>query len=106
MLGVTLSRDAAIALLETRASEFSDLLSDISVEKAFAQLSAEEIDDDWAVRTAYNSLITLPGVGPTKATKLLARKRPHVVPLGFRDHQGARREKGVLEAAAPLAHRE
>jgi hypothetical protein len=80
-LGVTLSGDAAIALLETRSSEFSELLGPITVERAFAELTFDDIGEDWAVRAAYRSLITLPGVGQTKATKLLARKRPHLVPI-------------------------
>lgn len=59
-LGVTLSGDAAVALLETRSSEFSALLSAIPTEQVFAELSADDIGDDWAVRAAYRGLTTLP----------------------------------------------
>lgn len=80
-LGVALSGDAAVALLEARASEFSALLCEIPTDRRFTDLAPEELGDDWAVRSAYRRLVTLPGVGQTKATKLLARKRPHLVPI-------------------------
>lgn len=80
-LGVTLSGDAAVAFLETRSTEFSELLGRIPVDRTFAQLNADDIGDDWALRAAYRNLLTLPDVGQTKATKLLARKRPHLVPI-------------------------
>src|SRR5690606_32255518 len=37
--------------------------------------------DDWAVRRAYAHVKQLDKTGETRATKLLARKRPHLVPI-------------------------
>lgn len=51
MLGVNLSGDAAVALLDTRSEEFSELLSAIGSKGTFAQLTTEEIGDGWAVRS-------------------------------------------------------
>lgn len=42
----------------------------------------EMTDDTYASADAlWHELVELPGVGPTKAGKLMARKRPHLIPI-------------------------
>ena len=44
-------------------------------------LPAADLGDTWPVRALYNELLSIPDVGETTACKLLARKRPHLVPI-------------------------
>jgi hypothetical protein len=81
---------------------FSALLGAIPTGQVFSELTADEIGDDWAVRAAYRRLTTLPGVGQTKATKLLARKRPHLVPI---QDSVITKELGVTKAYWKPLHR-
>lgn len=81
MLSVDVGGEGAVQLLVTRRSEFNGLLAAISRNKHFADLTAEEVGSGWPVRAAERALRTIPGIGPTTASKLLARKRPHLVPI-------------------------
>ena len=81
MLSVPVPAAAALQLLEARGPELSDLLAKIPTDVAFAELTADEVGDVWPVRDAYRELLAVPGIGETTATKLLARKRPHLVPI-------------------------
>ncbi len=81
MLSVTVPAPAALQLLEARGPELSDLLVKIPTDTALADLTADEVGDSWLVRDAYRALLAIPGIGETTATKLLARKRPHLVPI-------------------------
>lgn len=78
-LSINVPARAAHALLTTRANEFSDLLVELGDDRDLVDEPA--IDDTyigWKIMTALRSLN---GVGPTTATKLLARKRPRLRPI-------------------------
>ncbi|QAY64575.1 hypothetical protein ET495_16755 [Xylanimonas allomyrinae] len=84
MLGVTISGDSAIAILETEREKLSALLADVSKTDTFENLTTEQIlDPEWPATKLYWALRdrSIPDVGETKATKMLARKRPHLVPI-------------------------
>ena len=71
---------AAHRLLETEADRFSELLRDLGPDRDLVT-EAEPIDADWPARRLCAALRTLHGVGPTIASKLIARKRPRLVPI-------------------------
>lgn len=81
MLSVPVVGDSALEILHTRHDRLRTLLAQVPTDVALADLAAEDIGDDWPVRAAYRELLAVPDVGATTATKLLARKRPHLVPI-------------------------
>ncbi|WP_413784859.1 DUF6308 family protein [Mycolicibacterium elephantis] len=78
LLDVALSPRALRQLLESRSAEFARLLRDIP-----ADLDLWEATDAHlaAIDRCDAALRTLPGVGETRASKLMARKRPRLVPV-------------------------
>lgn len=80
MLSVDVTAGAAIELLDTKAAVFSQLLEDLGPDRDLA-LEKEAWSDDWEGWLLWRALIALPGVGPTTASKLLARKRPRLRPI-------------------------
>lgn len=80
LLSVNVSAAAAILLLDTQADAFSDLLTELGDDR---DLADEHVPwpDDWAGWILFNKLLKLPDVGPTTASKLLARKRPRLRPI-------------------------
>lgn len=81
MLGVTLKPAAALEILEVRRDSLRAALAAIPNGVHLTSLGAEEIGPDWPVRRLLDALVAIPGIGTTKATKLMARKRPHLVPI-------------------------
>lgn len=71
---------AARALLVERKDEFSALLVGIGPDRELAD-EDEPLPDDWVGWQLLGELRSLPGVGPTTASKLLARKRPWLRPI-------------------------
>lgn len=71
---------AAHKLLEAQADHFNELLREVGPDR---DLATEEtpLDDTWAARRLFSALRELHGVGPTTASKLIARKRPRLVPI-------------------------
>lgn len=81
LLSTPVGARAALALLDD-TEIFTNLLATLPVDVAFEDLSREDVADrNWAVRKAYRKVRALPGIGETRATKLLARKRPNLVPI-------------------------
>lgn len=89
MLSVHIGGEAALGLVEDLAGEASKLLEEIPVGLKF-----EELDDDGhelhfgrdsAALKLWNLLRQNGGdrwgIGPTTASKIMARKRPHLVPI-------------------------
>ncbi|MCC2319534.1 DUF6308 family protein [Cellulomonas xiejunii] len=81
MLSVTVPASAVLQLLEARGPELGGLLAKIPTDVALAEITADEVGGAWPVRDVYRELLAIPGIGETTATKLLARKRPHLVPI-------------------------
>ncbi len=79
-LSVNVSAAAAISLLDSRAGKFAELLAAVGDDRDLVDESAGW-RDDWAGWTLWTELLSLPGVGPTTASKLFARKRPRLRPI-------------------------
>ena len=65
----------------TRQRRLHEMLRAIPTDVALADLPAADLGDTWPVRPLYRELLSIPDVGETTACKLLARKRPHLVPI-------------------------
>ncbi|MGD8151040.1 DUF6308 family protein [Ornithinimicrobium sp. Y1694] len=81
LLSTPIDPRAALQLILTRRPRFESLLEQIGPDLEFVRLESTEEGPFRAVRTLYRELMTLPGIGETRATKLLARKRPLLVPI-------------------------
>ncbi|WP_421740701.1 DUF6308 family protein [Cellulomonas sp.] len=81
MLAVEVVGDAALEVLELRRARLRELLRRVPTDVALVDLEPESLGPEWPVRALYRELIDIRLVGETAATKLLARKRPHLVPI-------------------------
>jgi hypothetical protein len=79
-LSVNVSPPAARALLRDRRDDFSALLVALGPDRDLAD-EAEPLADEWAGWALMEALRGLNGVGPTTASKLVARKRPRLRPI-------------------------
>ena len=79
-LSVNVSPPAARAILRDRAGELAGLLREVGEDKDLAD-EPEQHPDEWAGWRLMAALRTLPDVGPTIASKLVARKRPRLRPI-------------------------
>lgn len=79
ILNANVPRDAAIALLDTRADEFAGLLADLPDRHLVEE--REPWSDSWAGTRLWEAVRSLPGMGTTVTSKLLARKRPLLHPI-------------------------
>ena len=71
---------AASALLVERADELGELLTELGPDRELVQ-EKTAWPDDWVGWRLWQQLVNLPGVGPTMASKLYARKRPRLRPV-------------------------
>lgn len=79
-LSVDVPAVAAIELLDARAARFAQLLEALGEDRDLVY-EKDAWSDDWPGWVLWNELTDLPGVGPTTASKLLARKRPRLRPI-------------------------
>lgn len=93
-LNTPIRRKAAMGILITEASEINGYLSQVPT-KSLGSLSADEFDEHlgadspaaklWdALRRKAKSTEEKWSVGPTRASKIMARKRPHLIPINDR----------------------
>lgn len=96
-LSVEVRGPAAIDLLGARGREATGLLRQIPTDLDLVDAEDEHIDDASPLGELWRLLRRVPGMGPTRTSKLLARKRPRLVPvydsvieaqLGLRDSVG------------------
>ncbi|MFC0314738.1 DUF6308 family protein [Gordonia phosphorivorans] len=80
MLSVNAGPRAARILLRDEAAEFSDLLQAIGDDRDLGDVD-EVIDDSWPAWKLEARLRSVPGIGLTIASKLIARKRPKLYPI-------------------------
>ena len=71
---------AAHRLLETETERFQELLRAVGPDRDLVTES-DTIEKNWPGRQLNAALDELPGIGPTIASKLCARKRPHLIPV-------------------------
>lgn len=81
LLSTPIGGRAAIELLSGQGAEFTSLLEAIGPDRDFIDVESPDTSSFDAVRALFRALVALPGVGETRATKLLARKRPRLVPI-------------------------
>ncbi|RBY91058.1 DUF6308 family protein [Blastococcus sp. TF02A-30] len=79
-LSVVVPPLAARELLDTRAAEFGALLRELGPDRDLVA-QAEPVTEEQPASRLYRAVRRLPGVGRTIGTKLLARKRPRLVPI-------------------------
>ncbi len=81
MLSVHVEARPALEILMHRANRLNGLLSQVRTDSVLESLAVDEIGDTWTPRVLFRELLDIPGIGATTASKLLARKRPHLVPV-------------------------
>ncbi len=79
-LSVNVPPQAAHALLISDADRFSSALADVAPDADLGSVE-EPITNDWPGSRLYFAVVALPGVGQTMTSKLLARKRPRLLPI-------------------------
>jgi hypothetical protein len=81
MLGVAIPPTAALELLSgerlSRIGELLALIEDVPLH----EVPAENIDVGWPPARLWAELKAIPGLGRTKRSKLMARKRPALIPV-------------------------
>lgn len=80
LMGVAVPGRTAILLLDRQATEYGALLSAIGPDRDLADVPDGEICPDWPAWQAHGVLRTLDGLDWVGAAKLLARKRPRLIP--------------------------
>lgn len=79
-LSVDVDASAARGLLVTRAARFTELLSAVGEDRDLVD-EGESLTPDMPLWVLENELKAVADIGRTKATKLMARKRPRLVPI-------------------------
>lgn len=79
-LAVPTPGPAVARLLDTQARQFADLLVQLGPDRDLVN-ETEPWSDDWGGWQLWSALVELPGIGPTRASKLYARKRPRLRPI-------------------------
>jgi len=78
-LMVDVPAEAARLLVRDDAARFTGLLEELGPDRELAE--EPPLTADWAGWRVMDALKALPDVGPTTASKLLARKRPRLRPI-------------------------
>ena len=82
MLSVSIPPRASIEILDARAGTLNGLLEGVPVDVELSEASDEVIDAERsAAAKLWTELERIPGVGWVTAHKLLARKRPDLLPV-------------------------
>jgi hypothetical protein len=94
LLSVNVPGEAAISILETHREELSGYLAKIPASVALWEAN-DELVDDWNsdAAKAWKVLNGIRDVGWVTASKLLSRKRPHLIPVYDRVVKAALRPK-------------
>ncbi|MEV6567822.1 DUF6308 family protein [Streptomyces kronopolitis] len=81
-LSVTLPARAALQVLQPHdPHHFTRLLSAVPAETELADAEEEHLAEDSPAWLLWRALREVKGIGPVGAGKLLARKRPHLLPV-------------------------
>lgn len=81
LLGVRIPGRAALQVLDSRSAELNALLIDIPVGLDLWQAPEDIVGLHSSANQLFGRLVTLPGIGWVTAAKLLARKRPQLIPV-------------------------
>jgi Family of unknown function (DUF6308) len=81
LLGVTIDPKAALSILEDDRVELDELLEEIPVGVDLWDVAESVVAVGSPADRLWHRLVEIPGIGQTIAGKLLARKRPHLIPI-------------------------
>jgi hypothetical protein len=84
---------AAIEILLNRSEEFDALLAQIPVDVDLWDAPDEIVGPESAAHQLFTRLAELPGMSAMSAAKLLARKRPRLIPIYDRLHKATLERK-------------
>lgn len=79
LLSVQVPPHGVLELLESRTDEFARLLAAIPTDLELVE--APELPGNWPPNALWSALQSIPGIGWVTAGKLMARKRPHLIPV-------------------------
>jgi len=85
MLSVKVPAEAALRILGSDRSRLSELLRTIPTDRDLVEVDPSEIDHEWAPWLLDDALSDLTGLGRTTVSKLIARKRPRLIPIYDRE---------------------
>lgn len=89
-LGVNIPGDAVVKLLECNKSQISELLGQIPVNVSLWDSDQAEVEaKSSASNKLWNELKSIHGIKAVKVSKLMARKRPRLIPIYDRRIQAA-----------------
>ncbi len=80
LLSVKIPGSAAHRILVRDRARYTALLAEVGPDRDLVDVD-EPITDDWPASVLYRAVRELPEVGRTKTSKLLARKRPALIPI-------------------------
>ncbi|MBO1756456.1 DUF6308 family protein [Allobranchiibius sp. CTAmp26] len=80
LLAVEFPGQAAVSILDTHRKRFNDLLRDVGDDRDLVDEPSVE-EAAFPAWPLWRALMSLPGMGPTTTSKLIARKRPRLVPV-------------------------
>jgi len=81
MLSVTVPARAGLEILERQRSEIRELLKQIPTDLDLASVEGDAITPEWPAWRLWTRLMEINGLGSTTVSKLLARKRPRLLPV-------------------------
>jgi len=81
LLGVRIPGWAALGVLDTHAAELNAFLAAIPADVDLWKTPEDTVGPDSPADRLWHRLVVLPGIGSVTAGKLLARKRPRLIPV-------------------------
>jgi hypothetical protein len=80
LLSVDVPGRAGLEILDRQRRRYELLLEDIGPDRDLVEIESVS-SDRFPPRKLWNALRELPGLGPTTVSKLMARKRPRLIPI-------------------------
>jgi len=81
LLSAPIKGRAVIELLDRRRADFEVLLANLGPDRDFVDEPGVDRASFTPAWELWAALRALPQIGPTRASKLMARKRPHLIPI-------------------------
>ncbi|WP_338538289.1 DUF6308 family protein [Janibacter terrae] len=81
LLSADIHPTAILRILNSDADALARALKTLGPDRELASLTQSEARELEASSTIWRALRSIPHIGPTRASKLIARKRPHLVPI-------------------------